>query len=369
MANVTLPAKGTGGSTEPIIKTYTASASEIQVVALNNSSGTEIGTAANPIRTQLTDQFAFVADATPNSELITTEKIRLVGTIFNGATLDTNFWTKAESTGTVAQTGSELVLTSGTANGHYAKLYSVRRANWVTGTSNKFRTQMRVGSSDNDVTVRFGVGWGATMPTVTDGAYFKLVGSTLSVNTMSNTSETSVASGSFNGTYVAPTLTNNNTFEILYTLGKVYFLINSVIVHTATFATTHWTSGTTNFHAFADVVNTGDSSAIAHTFRMLNISRLGNMLTMPQYKYVAGVNTAQVLKYGGGVLHTLLVGTSVATKTVKVWDDTAGSANQIAEFTMPAGTEPFAIDLDCPFFNGLTVTPNDTGLKLTVVYE
>lgn len=325
---------------------------------------------SNVVPVSYRDNFGYSFDCTPNAELITTDKIRLVGAIFNGATVDANFWTSAVSTGTVTQVSSELVLTSGTANGHYARLYSVRRANWVTGSSQKYRAQMRFGDSGTtNVTRRWGVGWGATMPTVTDGAYFKLVGTALSVNTMANTTETSVASTSFNGTYTAPTLTNNNTYEILYTLSKVYFLINNILVHTAIFSTTHWTSGTTNFHAFADVNNTGNSAAVTMTFRMKNISRLGNFKTMPQYRYISNANTAQVLKYGGGILHSLFIGTAVANKTINVFDDTAGLANQIAGLTLPATTEPFGWDLDCPFFNGLTVTPNDTGLKITVVYE
>lgn len=124
-------------------------------------------------KVQPRDQYGWSADCSPNSELITTDKIKLVGEIFDGAVVDSNFWTATVSTGTVTEANSELILTSGTANGHYARVHTVRRANWVTGTSNKFRTQMRIASSDNDVTLRMGVGWGASMPTVTDGAYFK----------------------------------------------------------------------------------------------------------------------------------------------------------------------------------------------------
>lgn len=322
---------------------------------------------SNFSKVQIKDQYGWTGDATPNSEIITTEKVRLVGTIFNGATVDSSFWTSDVSTGTVTQASSELVLTSGTANAHYARVYSVRRANWVTGTSNKFRAQMRVGSSDADVTVRFGVGYGATMPTVTDGAYFKFVGSTVSVNTMANTSETSVASASFNGTYSAPTLTNNNTYEILYTLGKVYFLINNVIIHTATFSTTHWTSNTTNFHAFADVVNTGDSAAIAHTFRMINIARLGNMLTMPQYRHIAGAATT-VCKLGGGMLHNIII--NQAGTLCTIYDQTSGAVPiiGIVDTNKTTGTIG-AINYECPFFNGLTIVTTGAGTDITVVYE
>jgi hypothetical protein len=318
---------------------------------------------------QMSDQYGYTADCTPNSELITTSKIRLVGSIFNGATLDTNFWTATVSTGTVTQASSELVLTSGTANAHYAKVHSVRRANWITGTSNKFRAQMRVGSSDADVTVRFGVGWGATMPTITDGAYFKFVGSTVSVNTMANTSETSVASGSFNGTYTAPTLTNNNTYEILYTLGKVYFLINNVLVHTATFATTHWTNNTVNFHIFADVTNTGDSSAIAHTFRMMNITRLGAIITKPIYKYISGAAATHVLKLGGGVLHKIIFNNTTGT-SVTIYDAiNAVTANTTVALITTTTSALGSWDYEMPFFNGLTIKTIGDNLDATVIYE
>jgi hypothetical protein len=317
---------------------------------------------------QLRDGFGYNTDCTPNAELITTDKIRLVGTIFNGGAIDTKFWTKAESTGTVAETGSELVLTSGTANAHYAKVYSTRRANWVTGTSNKFRSQMRFGDAGTaNVARRWGVGWGATMPTITDGAYFKLDGTALSVNTMANTAETSVASANFNGSYTAPTLTNNNTYEILYTLGKVYFLINGVIVHTATFATTHWTSNTTNFHIFADVVNSGNSAAVTQTFRMMNISRLGNFQTMPQYQYISGEATT-VCKLGGGILHRIIVNKAGTLCTIRDQTSDAVPTIGILDTNKTTGTIG-SVDYHCPFFNGLTIVTTGAGTDLTVVYE
>lgn len=328
-------------------------------------------------KTQIKDQYGFTGDATPNSEIITTDKIRLVGAIFNGSTFDTNFWTKGILVnGTVAQTNSEIIVTSGAAAADYAGFYSLRRANWVSGTSNKFRAQMRLqAAADNDLVRRWGVGWAATITStaMTDGAWFLLEGTALSVVTAANDSTpttTTVASGAFNGTYTAPTWMNNNTFEILYTLGKVYFLINNTIIHTATFSTDHWTANTTNFHAFADANTIGDgSTAKTMTIRMMNITRLGKMLTMPIYKYITGVTTAQVLKYGGGIIHSITIGTSVANKKIDIYDDTAGSAGQMVAITLPAGTDPFTLNLECPFFSGLTVTPNDTGLKITVVYE
>ena len=316
---------------------------------------------------QLQDQFGWSADATPNAELLTTSKTRLVGTIFNGSTVDTNFWTTYTSTGTVTQANSELVLTSGTANGHFAVVQSIRRANWVTGTSNKFRTQFRFESADADITARIGVGWGASMPTITDGAYFKLVGNTLSCCTMANTVETAVASANFNGVYKVPTWTNNNTLEILYTLGKVYFLINNEIIHTASFPTTHWTSNTTNFFIGADVRNTGNSAAVKYIFRMMNICRLGHLLSAPQYKYITGAGTT-VCKLGGGMLHKIIV--NQAGTLCTVYDQTSAAVPIIGIIDTNKTTGVIgSIDYECPFFNGLTIVTTGAGSNITVVYE
>jgi hypothetical protein len=316
---------------------------------------------------QLSDQYGWSVDCTPNSELITTEKIRLVGEVFDGAVVDTNFWTKYESTGTVTQANSELVLTSGTANGHYAVVQSVRRAHWVTGTINKFRSQMRIESSDDDITCRIGVGWGATMPTITDGAYFKFVGSTVSVCTMANTTETEVASASFNGTYSAPTLTNTNIYEIIYGLVNVYFMINNVIVHTVTNSTGNWTSNTNNFFIGADVRNTGNSSAVKYIFKMMNIARLGNFKTMPTYKHITGAATT-VCKIGGGLLHAIVV--NQAGTLCTIYDQTSGAVPiiGIVDTNKTTGTIG-TISYECPFFNGLTIVTTGAGTDITIIYE
>jgi hypothetical protein len=205
------------------------------------------------------------------------------------------------------------------------------------------------------------------MPTITDGAYFKIVGSTISACTMAATVETAVASGSFNGTYTAPTLTNTNVFEILYTANKVFFVIGGITVHTATFATTNWTSGTTSFHIFADVRNTGDSAAVKYIFRGMAIFRLGKMLTMPQYKYIAGEATT-VCKIGGGMLHKVIV--NKAGTLCTIYDQTSGAIPLIGivDTNKTTGTIG-SIDYECPFFNGLTIVTTGAGSDITAVYE
>lgn len=321
---------------------------------------------------QARDQIGNVVDNTPNSEMLTAPKIRLVGTIFDGSTLDTNFWTKSEATATVTQVNSQLLVTSGTASPHAASVYTGRRARWVTGSTNKFRTQVRFGDGGGtaNVTWRLGVGYGATMPTITDGAYFSLSGTVLSVNTMSGGVISAVNSGGFNGvlgtTYTVGA--NITTYEILYTFSKVYFIIGGSLLHTVSTTTAHWTQNVT-FHVFAGVVNTGASAAVIVYFRMMNIARLGGLETATIYKNITGTTTPQILKYGAGRLHSLIIGTPVNNKTVAIYDNTTGTINPMMLLTLPNSSTPIMLEINTGFYNGLNVVPNDNGLNITVVYE
>jgi len=184
---------------------------------------------------------------------------------------------------------------------------------------------------------------------------------------MAATVETSVASASFNGTYTAPTLTNNNVYEILYTLSKVYFLINNVIIHTATFSTTHWTSGTINFNAFADVNNTGASAAVTMTFRDMNITRLGLENTTPTYKRITGVATT-TCKLSGGFLHAIVVNSAGTLCTV--YDQTTAAVPIIGVVdTTKANGVVGGIYYEMPFYNGLVIVTTGAGTDITVIYE
>jgi hypothetical protein len=111
---------------------------------------------SNFAKVKLKDQLTFEAECTPTNELRTVEPVRLAGTVFDGG-LDTNFWAKYESTGTVGVLGSECILTSGTAANHFAKLTSIRNARFVGGSAIKFRCHVRLGTIDTaNVTRRWG---------------------------------------------------------------------------------------------------------------------------------------------------------------------------------------------------------------------
>jgi hypothetical protein len=91
-----------------------------------------------------TDRFGNPIENSTLGEMQVTKRVRLIGAQFDGNTLDTNFWNTGTSTGTVTQLNSSLSVTSGTANGHYASIWSSRRARFVTGSSNKYRAHIRL---------------------------------------------------------------------------------------------------------------------------------------------------------------------------------------------------------------------------------
>jgi hypothetical protein len=90
-------------------------------------------------------------------------------------------------------------------------------------------------------------------------------------------------------------------------------------------------------------------------------SSFGNMTTA----------TTTTHKSGAGILHKIIVNTLVASATITVFDNTAGSGTKIATITLPStitGDQPFALTYDLSFATGLTITTSG-GTDLTVVYR
>ena len=365
-------------------------------------------------------------------EMLTVDRNRLVGTLFTGNTIDSNFWNTLSSVGTVTQAGGNLTITSGTANGNFASIWSVRRARFVTGSSNKWRAHFRMGDTGTaNVKKRGGVaaisnylftvsgsptvvagnvytnnsqeftvgiagtgvstvsmvGTGApaasgtliqivgsggnltftsvaTQAVPVDGAYFELDGTTFSVVTCKGGSETRVSSGSFNGQYgyTFALNTNNGVFEIAYGNGSVTFIANQVPIHKVTASSGTWANALT-FNAFADVTNSGASSAVSMFSRAMNITRLGSLTTATAWKYQPGNVTAEILKRGAGTLHTVVNNDS--TGSIILYDG-ATAINPIAALDCTKVFGPVTYNLD--FSNGLCYTTAG-GPKVTIVYE
>jgi len=306
---------------------------------------------------QIKDQYGFAAENTPMDEVRVAEATRLVGTIFEGTTIDTNFWTATlANNGTATQASNQITLGSSTANNGSSILQTTRKARYVASISNRFRAQVQLGDTGVTGNTRR---WGCFDGT--DGMYFELAGIVLSACVMKAGVRTLVLALN------TPT-TNITSYEIYYTNSKIYFVMGGVLVATHN-ATTATYSDTLTLPVRIDNINSGSTTNSTILVRVASITRLGKLETNPTYKNMTGISSSTILKYGAGMLHNIIVGTPVNNATIAVYDNTTGTANPISVFTLPNLASPMNIDFHCPFSNGLNIVPSSTGLNLTIVYE
>jgi hypothetical protein len=325
--------------------------------------------------TGMSDAYGFEVENTPIGEMRVVQPIRLVGTQFEG-TLDTNFWTAAvANAATVANSSASMVLTSGTNTAGSAKLYSVRRARYIATEANGYRAVIQLGDTGiASNTRKWGVAFGATMPTLTDGAYYQLSGTTFSIVTLKNGSPTAVNSGSFNGTNgltYTPT-TNATVYEIYWTNSRVYFSVGGILLHTVIASASTW-ADTMSHYVYMDNINSGNSTSVTLTARAATIRRLGGLMAQPSSKYQAGTTGAggTVCKRVPGNLHELLISGVVNNAVVTLYDNTADSGTILfSSGAMGNNTVPFALDFKgIPFAIGLTLAITGANANATVVFD
>jgi hypothetical protein len=311
---------------------------------------------------EITDVFSNIDMLTAFNELLVVEPVRLVGGIFNGSTLDTNFWTVTNvGSGTTTVSSGQRTTSTGTTANSSSKVVSSQIARHIGTTVNRYRSRVAMGDTGTTNNVRR---WGAFNGT--DGAYYKISGTSLYVCTMISGTETAVISTSWNGNQTVPTLTNSNSWEIYYTTELVVFIVNGVIAHTITALTSPWSS-IWHFPTFADNMNSGGSTTnVSMICRSTTIYRLGKSETQPVYGLITTAGT-YVLKYGPGQLHRITFGNSGGTN-LTVYDNTAGSGTVICSMNTPAQAQPLTLEFGIGFNNGLTVVSTGTW-SACVIYE
>jgi len=320
------------------------------------------------------DGYGFQLENTPMGEMRTVIPVRLIGSTFDSATLDTNFWTStAVSGGTSTPTSGALLLSTNTTANGAITVNSLRRARYVAGSSLRFRTQLLLSAAVTNNKRRWGIAYGSTMPTITDGAYFELNGATFSIVTLRDGVETRVSSGNFNGSY-GPNFTvgtANRSYEIYWTNGKVYFVIADTILHTVTASTTTW-SITMSHYIFLDNVNSsGISSNSTIECRVASIYRLGNITTQPTHKYQSGTTAGVICKYSIGNLNQAIISNVTNNSVITIYDGTTTGGTIIwSSGTMTAQTTPFDLDFkNLPFHTGLFFTITGANCNLLLIYE
>jgi hypothetical protein len=297
-----------------------------------------------------------------NREMRITNTVRLVGKLFEGTTLDSNYWAQTlVSGGTGTLGGGCISLKTSTGSSDSAKIATISVARFMSSANNVFKAVARfvtAGATNNVRRI------GVFTSNISDGYFFEISGTTFRIGAINTNSVVTVSSnynGNLGSTYTLDT--NYHSFEILYGGSNADFFIDGKLLHSLKPTTAPLVS-TLNFFAIAYNTNSGAVSG-APQLDLINmfITRLGELTSQARYNYISA-NGTYTLKLGSGILHKLLVTDNVGSITI--YDNTAGSGTTIASFDATAfGGE---IAFKAPFNIGLTVVTTGNA-KLTVVYE
>lgn len=320
------------------------------------------------------DDYGFKVENTAMGEMRTVTPTMLVGKVWEGTIIDPNFSVSSTSIlgSTITQANGTLIFQTSTTETYFGKLWSARRARYTSGQMLGARFQMILSSGIENNYRRWGVAWGASTPTITDGALFSLKGTTFCLGTWLNGKETCVNSGNFNGKLggVYNTSTTLFTTEIYWTNKSVYFVVDDKILHRVT-ASTEPNMGTMQLRIYFANENVGvTASSTTMACYVASIRRFGQLLTQPVSRYVSGQQT-QILKYGTGNLHEVVLSGVVNNSVVTIYDNTSATGEIIwSSGAMGAQTIPISVDLKgLPFFNGLTIAITGANSNALVVYE
>ena len=308
------------------------------------------------------DPNGYLSYNTPLNEKVVTEPTRVIGSQFSGTTIDPNFWTSTTAnSATVTQANNEITLVSGVDAAGSAQLHSFRKARVIAGISQQWRGAIQLNNTGiaNNVR-RWGIAWGATMPTITDGAYFKLNGTTFQIATLKGGVETAVSSGAF---YTVTT--NATTYEIFYTQNSVKFVIGGVPIHTVSASVATWTNEIVQ-HCYISNINSGNTTSVNIEARFSVVRRFGKEDSVPTFARISTATTT-ILKYGSGSLKTIVVN-NPTNNNITVYDNTAASGTGIAIINPGSSSTPFDLMYEVPFQNGLTIVTAGTA-DLTIIYE
>jgi len=321
----------------------------------------------------LIDNFGFQNQFTPMRDMKVTEPFRMVGTTF-GASIDTFHWT-ATNNGAGSASGvanSIATLTSGTANDGYGQLLTAQQAGFEFAHPLMFRAAIRITDvTIADCTRRWG-GFNVSGQTPANGFCFSLDGAgTLSINSISDSSSTSVESGSFNGdvdSYVVDT--NVHAYEIIFFTMGAWFYIDDVLIHKITPTTVLMSESNDVCVALTSINSaTGTTSGTMECWNGI-IIKLGREITSPVSWYQAGLGT-KLLKIGFGTVHSLAVSNTSNNAVITLYDNTAASGTILwSSGSMGANAVPFNVDLHGVGFTiGLALQILTANANATVIFE
>lgn len=125
-----------------------------------------------------------------------------------------------------------------------------------------------------------------------------------------------------------------------------------------------------------NIANTADGPVVATLSTLLAGEDIPNdvMKVEQRFSYLnIPTQTTTTVKSGVGFLRRIIIPTKVASATVKIYDNTAGSGTVIMDtLTMPAtllDDGPMVIDFDCSFAVGCTIVTAGATMPITAVYR
>jgi len=321
---------------------------------------------------RILDSWGDEIGSTMIDEMMIAEKSRIAGGVFNGTTPDTNFYTTVlNANGTANISNSVLDCATTTNSGSSSFVYTNTIGRYISGNMNHMRGIFRVGDTGVANNTRQ-IGCTA-LSDLADSFYFQLSGTTFSI--VANTTglaQIKVDNGSFNGDNLTYQITNTfHTWEILYTNKRIQFYIDKVLIHTLT-QTTLPICGTRHLRPFIQNFNTGIGT-VAHLYtQVLSILSWGNIKTQPKYYLQQGLQTGVLLKYGIGLLHSIVISGVTNNATVTLYDGTSTAGTPIfTSGAMTNQTVPFVIPFNTgvQFINGLFLTVTAAACNCLVMYE
>jgi len=313
----------------------------------------------------------------PTNEQASSPVYRMVGTNFDGATKDPNFWTELNANGGgVTQGGGEVEVETSTATNGWAKYTSVRKARFVAGSAQYFQGgfNFKTAATTDNIRRCGAYTTTATVNTPVDGFYFELDNATFSVNSVSGSGALGVGvvnnvdSGAFNGSLGLswiPTADTYYSLTIEWTPLSAWFYVNGELLHKM--AGAHLSYYMTLPVTMENIYTSGAVDVNFETVSMY-IARQGELHTNPTYKYIPG-NTTSICKYGAGVLHSIIVADN--TGDVYIYDGlTAAAPSKIISLLDTAqGSEAMgSVIFNVPFSDGLTIE-TDGAVPVTAIYE
>lgn len=305
-------------------------------------------------------------------EIMTADKNRLCGGVFNSTTPDTNFYTTVvNANGTATIVNSIINLVTTTDSGSSALVYTNATGRYIGGNMNHLRSVFRVGDTGKtNNTRRIGC---TSLADLADSLYFQLSGTTFSI--VANTTgldQIKIDSGSFNGDATTYTVDNNfHTVEILFTNKRIQFYIDKALIHTLTETTTP-ICGTRHLRPFVQNLNTGVGEVTGLYAQSLTMLTWGNTKTQPKSYFQQGTTAGVLLKVGIGSIHLINISGVANNATITLYDNTSATGTVIyTTGAMTNQTVPLTVPFNdgVIFTNGLFLTITAANCNCQVIYE